>query len=236
MAGTISFQNSATGSKGTGGTTFTIGLSSTAGDVVVVAIAYPSNTISVSSVQDANSPPSTYNLISRINNGGITTEVWSSASSPTLLPTGGTITVTVSASGIVCVGVAVSYRGVGVQPGLGTSNIVSSGSSLQSSFTLFVSGGWRVAAFGVASPVVFTATSGSIRAQAIDGTSVVSVCLVDSSGVFPPGSSILSVTIPSPLAYSGVSFEMDPFLDAPSVNYSRSNYGSGRPAVFSNSV
>lgn len=229
MAGTISYQSSATGSKGVSGVVFTIPLSSVNGDFVIVGISYPSSSISVLSVQDSNGNP--YKRISSASNVSITTELWSTAnSSPT--STGGLITITLSAPGIDSAGVAASYRTVGPQQGL-RSNNTSSGTILQTTLPVpLVSGGWFIGIFGGNASAAFLPNFGFLRNQVSSVSS--SVCIVDTGGV--NGSLIIGVSVGTTMVWSNPVTELDPALDAPTINRFRPSYGCGRPAVFSNTI
>jgi hypothetical protein len=202
----ISFQVTATGVKATGGTTFTIALTSTSGDMIVVAISYPSNGISVSSVHDVNNPTTSYYKVGTVPNGtSVTTEIWATKSSSPLA-TGGTITVTVSGTGTRCSGVAVSYRGVGTQRSstttTGTTSPVTTGS-----IALQQSGGWLVAAFGEAAANAFAAQNGQLRNQIT--TTGSGVCLIDSNAAASPVTDSATFTAAT---WSGLYFELEPLM------------------------
>jgi len=93
----------------TAGTTFTIAINPVAGSYyTLVSVSIPSSTVSVSQIQDTNT--NSYSRINTISNGALTVELWgtvTNASSP-----GGTITVTLSATGTTAAGGAVSYANV----------------------------------------------------------------------------------------------------------------------------
>jgi hypothetical protein len=236
MGGTVSFQQSAVGSKGTGGTTFTIPLNSTAQDMIVIAIAYLTGGPSVASIQDVNNPASAYNKAGGITSGGgspVTIELWSSISNypPS---TGGTITVTLSGSGTACVGVAGSYRTVGTQPeNANNSANPTSSTTVSIANQQLTPGGWWIGGFAVGITTAFVSVSGFLRNQIT--ANGCSVALADSGGQ-PPSTLVgISETITTSSS-CGSFFELDPALDAPSVNRFRPSFGSGRSAFFSNTT
>lgn len=174
----ISFQTSATGTKATTGTTFTIALSSTAGDQIIVVITSLQSANFVSGITDGGG--NSYHRVSSVAQAGTTTEVWATPSHPAA---SGTLTVTVNASGFRVASVAASYRGVDVidvvGTGTGSTSPLTSGSTALRDVS-----SWLLTGGGMAAANAFTAQNGSLRNQiTVTGNSVV---LIDSNGAASP--------------------------------------------------
>lgn len=179
----IGFQLSASGNKtSTNGTTIAVTISSTAGDMVIVGVAFPSTSISVSSITDTGG--NTYHRIATLANGTLTVELWKTDSvSP--LATGGTVTVTLSGTGARATAEVATYRGVafageGGQTHTGTTSPITSGSTT----LVEPNSDWLIFYGAEAGVNVFTAQNGSLRVQ--DGTTGIRGVLIDSNGAASP--------------------------------------------------
>jgi hypothetical protein len=167
-----------TGNKSsTAGTTMTCVMSSASGDPIVLGIAIPSASVTVSTVTD-NVGGSVYTFLGRIIHAtGIVLELWtSSLANPKNC---GTITVTLSATGTTATCVGLSYwnaNGIGqIVSAQGTSTAQSSGAvTLSTPGSAFVSVGAKTstAAYtGASNNTRGTQTTTGIRAIMQDGSS-----------------------------------------------------------------
>ena len=183
----IGFQTSGVGQKtATTGTTFTISLTSTTGDLIIVGVALGVSGTLVSGVADT---VNTYDQVGTIVNGsGLRVSVWKTRA---VTPTGGsplTITVTLSASGCLADGAAASYRGVAFAGSANTTLTGSaSGTMRPASTTLAETNAWLICVGGTAANNAFTITggTGALRVQGT-GTTLLRVCIMDSNDLATP--------------------------------------------------
>jgi len=175
----IAFGNSVTGIKSvTTGTSFTIALSSTAGNQILVGVVSNASALNVTSITDGGG--NTYSRISSSVQSGCTVEVWGSNKAHPLAS--GTVTVNVT-TGFRAVGVAAYYTGVD----LWDVQAVSTGSAsplTSGSVTLRDLASWTMTFGGMAAANAFTAQNGSIRGQTT--TTGLSGVLIDSNGAASP--------------------------------------------------
>lgn len=173
----ISFQAQASGQKTTtSGTSATIALSSTAGDMVVVGIAQSSATITVSSVTDGGG--NTYHQVMRTTSGTAGVDIWCTDKVAGTAASG-TITVTLSASGARVSACATSYRNVAF---VNDKNLTANNTSTTMStgaLTLTETNSWIVSAGGNGN-AAWTQQNGILRVQAT-GTTGVRGCIIDSN-------------------------------------------------------
>jgi hypothetical protein len=183
------YQVSAAGQKTvTTGTTFTIALETTAGDQVVVGVAYLSGSAQVTGITDTNG-----NVYHRINNGSngstIEIELWKT-DAVTPLDTGGTITITMN-TGFVAAAVAASYRGTAFFGGPTATTTGTTSPITSNATSLYEAGNWLVFVGATNANNPFTQSNGQLRVQG--GTTGVAICLIDSNGA--SGSPTCSATM-----------------------------------------